>query len=391
MMPEAAPEHRMLLADKIGRRLRMRIARGGYLPGDLMPPERELACEFGVSRTSISAALSVLAKEGLIEQTRGRGTRVVPVRERLTSGPICVLYPFDTHGLTAEGSHLLHGIQDALARLGYTCELIPKIEDMYQAQSDRAVRKSSIPTLANRYGAFVCLETLGSEQALLAFEERRIPLVVANLEVNADLTATYVDHGKTTRSAVETLAAFGHRRIAYLGTEPSQFFYAKSQAGYFAGLDAARIPRDESLIALCPQTRALDAYLAIKPLLAAASPPTAIVAARDHLAEGAYRAIQEANLTLGRDISMIGFDDFSWPMDDPFLTTFREPAYEMCKVAAEILVERLVSGWRPPEQREIEAPLIIRRSVGPPPEAALTDAGKGHEVAFPPMLRNDTQ
>ena len=37
----------------------------------------------------------------------------------------------------------------------------------------------------------------------------------------------------------------------------------------------------------------------------------------------------------------------------------------MGAVAAEMLVERIVTGWQPVEKREIPAPLILRQSVGP--------------------------
>jgi hypothetical protein len=38
-------------------------------------------------------------------------------------------------------------------------------------------------------------------------------------------------------------------------------------------------------------------------------------------------------------------------------------------MAAEMLADRVVNGWRPPEKREIEAPLILRTSAGPAPGA----------------------
>ena len=55
----------------------------------------------------------------------------------------------------------------------------------------------------------------------------------------------------------------------------------------------------------------------------------------------------------------------AWPQEAPFLTTFREPCAEMGAAAAEMLVERIVNGWRKPEKREIEARFIVRRSAGP--------------------------
>jgi len=364
---------RQLLVDRIVRKIKNRIAHGEYLPGRLLPSERELAAELDVSRTTVSAALSSLAQEGLIEQTRGRGTVVVPVQQRLGHTQIAVVHKFELPRLPAQETQILHGIQDTLSRLGYSYDVVPVAQDWHALSdlSERILPKSDVHTLAGRYGALVFVETLHAADQIRSLEEQRIPLVVANLEEDIEVSATWVDHRKIIRSAVDILVAFGHRRIAYLGTDPSLFFYGKAQEGYLTGLDAAGIPRDESLMALCERTDALRGYLAIKPLLREA-PPTAVVAARDILAEGACQAAEEAGLLVGKDISIIGFDDITWHTENPFLTTFREPAYEMGAVAAEMLSERMVHGWQPPEKRELEAPLILRQSVGPPP---MSEAG----------------
>jgi len=53
-----------------------RIAKGDWKPGDLIPSEKELETEFGVSRTTVRQALRDLDYDGLISRHRGRGTFV---------------------------------------------------------------------------------------------------------------------------------------------------------------------------------------------------------------------------------------------------------------------------------------------------------------------------
>jgi GntR family transcriptional regulator len=48
-----------------------------FRPGQLLPTQAELAQEFGVSLITIKRALQELARKGLVESTRGRGTVVV--------------------------------------------------------------------------------------------------------------------------------------------------------------------------------------------------------------------------------------------------------------------------------------------------------------------------
>jgi GntR family transcriptional regulator, transcriptional repressor for pyruvate dehydrogenase complex len=46
-------------------------------PGDQLPPERELAQQFGVSRTAVREAMKALQEKGLVEAHSGRGTFVI--------------------------------------------------------------------------------------------------------------------------------------------------------------------------------------------------------------------------------------------------------------------------------------------------------------------------
>jgi GntR family transcriptional regulator len=56
--------------------IREAIASGRYPPGSTLPSEPELAAEFGVSRSTVNRALSLLRSEGLVSPQQGRGTMV---------------------------------------------------------------------------------------------------------------------------------------------------------------------------------------------------------------------------------------------------------------------------------------------------------------------------
>lgn len=77
------PKSSHLLSD----RLREMILRGSFTVGDMLPSERSLVQETGLSRGSVREALHRLESEGLVETVRGRsgGTRVAaPRRDQLT-------------------------------------------------------------------------------------------------------------------------------------------------------------------------------------------------------------------------------------------------------------------------------------------------------------------
>lgn len=60
--------------DEVARQLRDLMERGVLRAGDQLPPERELAARFGVSRATVRQALSALQSAGLVESLVGRGT-----------------------------------------------------------------------------------------------------------------------------------------------------------------------------------------------------------------------------------------------------------------------------------------------------------------------------
>ena len=62
------------LYEQITEQIQNRIIAGQLQPGDKLPPERELAEQFGVSRTAVREAVKALHEKGLIEVQPGKGT-----------------------------------------------------------------------------------------------------------------------------------------------------------------------------------------------------------------------------------------------------------------------------------------------------------------------------
>src|SRR3954452_19075793 len=69
------------LSDKVTEAIIETIVSNKLKPGDMLPPERELGRQFGVSRTVIREAVRALAAKGLLEVRSGSGVRIVAVDE----------------------------------------------------------------------------------------------------------------------------------------------------------------------------------------------------------------------------------------------------------------------------------------------------------------------
>jgi GntR family transcriptional repressor for pyruvate dehydrogenase complex len=67
------------LSDRVAESITEAIVSGRLSPGQPLQPERELADNFGVSRTVIREAVRSLAAQGLVEARSGRGMQVATV------------------------------------------------------------------------------------------------------------------------------------------------------------------------------------------------------------------------------------------------------------------------------------------------------------------------
>src|ERR1700732_901290 len=62
------------LYEQIVQQIEASILKGAMKPGDQLPAERDLAQQFGVSRTAVREAVKALREKGLVEAHHGRGT-----------------------------------------------------------------------------------------------------------------------------------------------------------------------------------------------------------------------------------------------------------------------------------------------------------------------------
>src|SRR5512140_2542828 len=76
------------VSSQIAEQIRTSILNGEFNPGDKLPPERELAEMFGVSRPSVREALNILAAAGLVEAYQGAGTVVKALVDTTTGSPL---------------------------------------------------------------------------------------------------------------------------------------------------------------------------------------------------------------------------------------------------------------------------------------------------------------
>lgn len=166
--------------------------------------------------------------------------------------------------------------------------------------------------------------------------------------------------------AVERLHAFGHRRIGYIGGGAGYTYSALRRQGYDRAMSRLKLETDAEVIAEDAIT-AQDGAAATRRLIGGDRPPTAILCATDTIGIGAMRAITGAGLTVGRDISVIGYDGIpDCSMPHPSLTTFQVDARAAGERLAQLLIRRCMGESTENLRETVTAPLVPRESDGPP-------------------------
>lgn len=236
-------------------------------------------------------------------------------------------------------------------------------------------------------GAVVATAQPANAGHLAAFAQKT-PLVLLDRPVpkSRSFDTVMVANADSAREATRYLIAAGHRRIGIL-TEaarelPRLMRGVRSQdlrpsearlSGYLRAHRESGLEVDLALVAYSPHGRDEATQAALR-LLNRDETITAIFATNGILSAGTYRAIQMSGRAFPDEVSMVGFDDDDWTtMVRPMLTVVRQPAAQMGKVAAELLIDRLtdeIAAARPVSRRVLPGRLIERDSVARPSASA---------------------
>jgi LacI family transcriptional regulator len=164
--------------------------------------------------------------------------------------------------------------------------------------------------------------------------------------------------------AMRHLLALGHQRIGFITGRMDVVCSRDRLQGYRDGLTEVGLPFDAELVREGDFLQA-SGFKHAQSLLQLENPPTAIVASNDVMALGAMDATKALGLTVGKDISIVGFDDIYMASQAyPPLTTVRQPLAEMGETAVELLVTLLQGQTILTLRRELPTELIVRESTG---------------------------
>ncbi|MCF3944163.1 LacI family DNA-binding transcriptional regulator [Oceanobacillus alkalisoli] len=253
-------------------------------------------------------------------------------------------------------SEIINGIQDVAINNRYNillCETDsnPEREDIYFnlvrnkmadgiITMDPAVQVDSLIELAASHPIIQC-----SEYAV----ESGIPYVT-------------IDHEEAAYQAVRHLIQLGHKEIALINSHEKFLYSRKRENGYKRALEKDNLPFNEEWIIRCEELEFINGQLAMRKILGGNNRPTAVFAVSDLLAIGALKELHHAELNVPNDVALVGFDKIAFSnMTYPALTTVAQPMYEMGKLSAKMLIDKIKG--KEVENVTLDFELVIREST----------------------------
>lgn len=311
-------------------------------------PERELAEKLNVSRISLRAAIKVMAEEGLLVQTQGKGTYISP---KPAVRPLYMLCPMDMKANDPYYTRFLVEISAASARHSIPFAMV----DPEQHAGDRE-------------GTLIVLGIPDDEQIARAAPlfGRVVHLQGGTFHPMARLSLSFDDR-LIGREAAGILIRHGHRKLLHLAG-PSKYPSAFDRHTGFHDRLAEDGLEARVITAKMNWGGGYRAGEQVLELLSSAEPPTGLFAANDWMAAGIVQKLKEHGVKIPGDLSVIGCDDISLASEfDPALSTFRLDMKELVDAMLEAL--KTLSAADPsaePRNIRLPAPFIQRDSLGVP-------------------------
>ncbi|ODP95650.1 transcriptional regulator PdhR [Salinivibrio sp. SS3] len=177
------------LSDVIEKELEGLILEGTLSPGQKLPPERELATQFDVSRPSVREAIQRLEVKKLLTRKQGGGTFVSERLWQRFSEPLLELladHP-ETQLDLLESRHALEGISSYFAALRGTEEDFSRIEDCHDAIR-QAQQSGDLEAEASAVMQYLVAVTEAAHNVVLLHIMRSLaPLLEQNILQNFEL------------------------------------------------------------------------------------------------------------------------------------------------------------------------------------------------------------
>lgn len=323
---------------------------------------KNLAQQLGISETTVSRALNGYPE--VSERTRKRvlaaaeefGYRPNPMARSLASGRTNVVGII--HALVANDladpmfMQIIGGMVEALEARQMDLIMAP-VSPVNELRAYEHMVKE------RRVDGLIVGRTRLYDERVAFLAQHGLPFVAhGRTRVNEPHAWFDYDNESGMRIAVEHLLAHGHQRIALMSAPVNMNFARQRYDSFLQVMQDAGITVDPAYLKDNSNDRR-GGYRAMQQFLASSTPPTAVIVDNHMAGVGAVRALLDAGLVIGRDLSLIVWGKMEDSIAGHNVTTIEQPNPDLAgKKMVEMLLA-LQNGTPPSELQVLWQPVLL--------------------------------
>jgi len=246
------------------------------------------------------------------------------------------------------------GVEDVARAAGYSVMLC-------NADEDHAKEASYLSVAEQQQVAGVVISPHGATTDVTRLRRADIPVVGIDRSPGATIDIVKVRSRAAAKAATDHLLAMGWQRPACVSGPEDAETAQERYLGYVDSVAEAGLP---VRAARAPYTVEGGAAAAVQ-LLDVDQPPDAFIVANASLALGVLQELKQRGIGVGVEVGIVSFDESPWaPLMTPSLSVVAQPAYEIGRRAAGLLLRRIDGGeaGAAPSEVVLDAEIIVRES-----------------------------
>ena len=261
-------------------------------------------------------------------------------------------------------SQAINGIESIANASGYNVIIT-------QSQENFVKEESAINFLASRSvdGILISVSSETKDfSTITELHQRGLPIVCFDRVVEEMNThKVVVDNFKGAYDATAHLIKSGYQHIGHLANSEYLFITKERIAGYKKALEDHGLPFRENMVQYCLHGGLVYSEVedAMDELLQQQPRPDAVFASADKLTTNSIRYCKARKISIPDELAIIGFSNLDLTeLLSPPLSVVRQPAFEMGRQAAELLL-KIIESKRPVtefEKRVLPAEVFVRES-----------------------------
>jgi len=254
-------------------------------------------------------------------------------------------------------SVICHAVQETARESGYLVWLAA-------SNYDPSIEAAQVEQMTHHPVDGILLVPVDSRHKYLkAVTSGATPVVTIDRPIEVATTdSVEVENRAGARMAVEHLIRHGCRRITCVAANSHLRTIKERIAGYEECLRRARLSRAKAL-----QLSSLaEAKATLSALFKSRNRPDALFTANNYSTIWVIEALREMDIEVGKDVALVGFDDVDFfTLITPPVTAVRQPADELGRVAARLLLQRINSqSYSSTIRTVLPVSLVVRESCG---------------------------